>query len=90
MIPQDEVTAINSALKEGIDPSQIYAKLPDKTADFQLITLLRPQDQPSYIGLAAINWDHFGSDARRAYNAGHAVALQFATKETDPENLLMA
>ena len=33
---------------------------------------------PSYLGLARINWDHFGEDARAAYNAGHATAIQKA------------
>ena len=35
-------------------------------------------DFPGYAGLAQINWDHFGDDARTAYNAGHATAIQRA------------
>ena len=33
---------------------------------------------PSHLGLARINWDYFGEDARAAYNAGHATAIQKA------------
>ena len=87
---QDEVTTINNALEEGLSPSQAYAMLTDATAKFEAITLLRPSDQPSYLGLAKINWDHFGADARTAYNTGHTNALQQATQGSDPQNLLTA
>jgi hypothetical protein len=84
------VTAINNALEKGIDPSSVYATLPDETANFEEITISRPSDQPSYLGLAKINWDHFGADARTAYNAGHTMALQEATKGKDPKYLISA
>ncbi|CUA68293.1 hypothetical protein RSOLAG22IIIB_07821 [Rhizoctonia solani] len=35
------------------------------------------KEDPS-VGLALINWDHFGEDARTAYNAGHGEALKVA------------
>ncbi|MCJ1354020.1 MAG: hypothetical protein MMC33_004007 [Icmadophila ericetorum] len=35
---------------------------------------------PSYVKLAQINFDHFGEDARRAYNAGHYCAMQEAAR----------
>lgn len=77
---QTEVDAVNEALKHHIDPSIIYNKLPDVTVALQLITIGRPSDFPSYLGLAKINWDHFGEDARKAYNAGHATALHLAAQ----------
>ena len=89
-ILQNEVDKINQALEDGIDPSTIYPTLPDETLNFQAITLMRPSDQPSYLGLTKINWDHFGADARTAYNAGHTMALQQATRGQDPQNLITA
>ncbi|OJD33041.1 phosphatidylcholine-hydrolyzing phospholipase c [Diplodia corticola] len=78
---QKEVDAVNKALANHEDPSVAYSKLPDETCTFQKITSSRPSDdQPSYIGLALINWDHFGEDARTTYNAGHAKALEEAAK----------
>ncbi|RFN51771.1 phosphatidylcholine-hydrolyzing phospholipase c [Fusarium flagelliforme] len=44
----------------------------------QTLTITRPGECPSYLDLAKINWDHFGQDARTAYNACHSVALQVA------------
>ena len=69
---------MNDALHHHQDPSITYNKLPDTSAQLQLLTQLRPSGFPSYLGLARINLDHFGSDARTAYNAGHAMALQAA------------
>ena len=48
-------------------------------AEFQQITWGR-SGIPGYLGLAKINWDHFGADARTAYNAGHRTALEAAVK----------
>ncbi|KAH8898741.1 hypothetical protein GQ53DRAFT_877865 [Thozetella sp. PMI_491] len=73
-----EMAAFAAAVADGTDPSQAYADLPDATLDYEKITITRPLDQPGYLGLAAINFDHFGADARTAYNAGHSVALQVA------------
>ena len=73
-----EVDAVNDALHHHQDPSIVYSQLPDVSWKLQLITQLRPSDFPSYLGLARINWDHFGPDARTSYNAGHALALQTA------------
>lgn len=75
-----EVDAVNHALQDGEDPSKAYSTLPDTTAKFERITLGRPSDEPGYLGLAAINWDHFGADARTSYNAGHLTALRVAAE----------
>ncbi|KAJ7107407.1 fungal fucose-specific lectin-domain-containing protein [Mycena epipterygia] len=75
---QTEVDAVNDALHRHEDPSVVYSKLPDVSGKLQLLTLFRPQGFPSYLGLARINWDHFGPRARIAYDAGHAMALKTA------------
>ncbi|KAI0397035.1 hypothetical protein F5Y17DRAFT_471112 [Xylariaceae sp. FL0594] len=73
-----EVQRVQDALDKGQDPSTVYPGIPDVTATLQSATVFRPAECPSYLGLARINWDHFGEDARTAYNAGHSVALQVA------------
>ncbi|KAI0882908.1 uncharacterized protein GGS22DRAFT_195632 [Annulohypoxylon maeteangense] len=72
-----EIDAVNNALAHNQDPSVAYNNLPDETMAFQERTLFR-SNIPSYLGLARINWDHFGVDARTAYNVGHSVALDIA------------
>lgn len=68
---QTEVDAVNAALQHHQDPSIVYANLPDESLTFVKITSGR--DGPGYLGLAAKNWDHFGADARIAYNTGQYV-----------------
>ncbi|KAI1171066.1 hypothetical protein F4777DRAFT_566875 [Nemania sp. FL0916] len=72
---QEEVDTLNAAIEMGEDPSVAYSTLPDQTASFEEITITRGSDYPSYLGLALINYDHFGEDARTAYNAAHYAAL---------------
>jgi hypothetical protein len=72
-----EVDAVNNALHQREDPSVAYSRLPDQTFTFEKITFWR-RKTPGYLGLARINWDHFGADARTAYNAGHSKALDVA------------
>jgi hypothetical protein len=86
---QPERDAFAAALANGTDPSVAYSQLPDTTTDMEEITVTRPLSQPGYLGLAGINWDHFGADARTAYNAGHAAAIQVALSGT-PQALLRA
>jgi len=74
---QAEVDAVNYALMHHQDPSVAYSTLPDVASRLEEITSDR-SDIPSYVGLAQINWDHFGIDARMAYNTGHAIAIQKA------------
>lgn len=76
-ILQTEVDAVNNALQNHQDPSVAYSTLPDQTIKFQAITSLR-WGIPSYLKLAQLNFDHFGIDARTAYNIGHARALDEA------------
>lgn len=74
---QAEVDAVNIALMNHQDPSVAYSNLPDASLKLEEITSGR-SDIPSYLGLARINWDHFGDDARTVYNTGHALAIQKA------------
>ena len=74
---QAEIDAVNDALINHQDPSVVYSTLPDVTCTLEQITSGR-SDIPSYIGLAKINWDHFGEDARMVYNVGHSMAIQKA------------
>lgn len=76
-ILQGEVDVVNRALLNHQDPSIAYSQLPDATVSLEWITLGRT-DIPTYLGLARIDWDHFGDDAHIAYNAGHATAIQKA------------
>ncbi|KAH7905261.1 fungal fucose-specific lectin-domain-containing protein [Hygrophoropsis aurantiaca] len=71
---QAGLNAVNNALANHQDPSIAYSKLPDVSIKLEYITFGR-KDIPGYLGLARINWDHFGIDARTAYNAGHATAI---------------
>ncbi|KAH7198897.1 uncharacterized protein B0J16DRAFT_367908 [Fusarium flagelliforme] len=81
-ISDEEVEAAKkfdyAALDKGQDPSTVYPNIPDLNVQMQTLTITRPGECPSYLDLAKINWDHFGQDARTAYNACHSVALQVA------------
>ncbi|KAI8306095.1 hypothetical protein K4K59_011722 [Colletotrichum sp. SAR11_240] len=75
-----EVNMVQTALDKGQDPSTVYPNIPDVTAQMEIYTVSRPDECPSYIPLAMINWDHFGQDARTAYNACHSISLQVAAR----------
>ncbi|KAL9034607.1 MAG: hypothetical protein Q9214_006971 [Letrouitia sp. 1 TL-2023] len=77
-ILQLEVDVVNEAIKDHQDPWDIYHTLPDVTAKLEYETLGRPAPALSYLGLAAINWDHFRNDAKTAYDVGHRAALDVA------------
>jgi hypothetical protein len=73
-----ESEAVTDAYRKGIQPvSEVYQGLADKTVTFQVITSLIGSGL-SYLRLAKINLDHFGTNARKAYNAGHAAAIEEA------------
>jgi hypothetical protein len=77
---QKESKAILDAYEAKAQPiSDEYKKIPDETVQFQLWTTIG--SGPSYLRLAAMNLDHFGADARKAYNAGHAAALEEASRK---------
>ena len=45
------------------------------------------RSKKGYVGLALINFDHFGADARIAYNAGHVEALEHAASGKSAQHL---
>ena len=72
---------MKKALKKCEDPWEAYNKeIPGVTLKLLAATECRPWDVPGYLGISLINWDHFGDDARTAYNTGHAAAIQVAKK----------
>ncbi|KAH7361721.1 hypothetical protein B0T11DRAFT_310692 [Plectosphaerella cucumerina] len=82
---EDEKDKVNAAFKDrdkpgGIDPSVVYAGLQDLNNTFIKETAKRPDGVAGYLGLAVMNWDHFGVWARKAYNAGHAHAMLVAAQ----------
>ncbi|PVF99977.1 hypothetical protein CPB86DRAFT_702212 [Serendipita vermifera] len=75
---KEEADLVNKAVKKGKEPSTGYAKL-SRMNDARLYHATYGREGiPTYLGLLKINWDHFGKDARLAYNAGHAAAIQEA------------
>ncbi|KAK2736154.1 hypothetical protein FQN57_000885 [Myotisia sp. PD_48] len=79
---QQELEAVDTAIRIGVPPSKAYAKAGDVTdRRLALATLNRQSGLPSYLDLALVNFDHFGEDAEIAYNAGHAAAIQYALRD---------
>jgi hypothetical protein len=80
-IMQREITAVNAALNQGQPASGVYDELGDAlnkawnvaTGGGSFVSDLIPPGR--YLDLATTNWDHFGTYAVLAYQAGHAVAL---------------
>ncbi|KAI0742642.1 hypothetical protein C8Q80DRAFT_918213 [Daedaleopsis nitida] len=80
---QPEVDAVEDALRRHRNPSNAYNALSALTPVrllWKTISVFGSRKCPNYISLSHINWDHFGPDARIAYNTGHAVALRAAAK----------
>ncbi|PHH72735.1 hypothetical protein CDD82_5829 [Ophiocordyceps australis] len=87
---QAEVDALTEAEKHGEDTAYIYSKLPTINTALELATVGRGWNYPSYAILAFKNWDHFGEDARAAYNAGHTAALRYAMESDSKLDLAYA
>lgn len=91
-----EVQKVNDAIKQGDGNSaeinqkvqEVYKKLPFDLKLFDGITKDNSAG-PVYTELLKANLDHFGEFGRRAYNAGHACALEEAAKG-GKDNLLRA
>lgn len=80
-IMQREIDAVAAAIRAGKPPSSAYEALGDELSyAWNKATGggygILPQGR--YLKLAAVNWDHFGFYARKAYVAGHTVAMQRA------------
>ena len=82
-ILKSEITKVNEAIADKKDPWEVYHTLPDVNLSLQAATAWRSAPALSYLGLARVNWDHFGPDARTAYNAGHRAALDIALQGGD-------
>lgn len=81
-----ETDAVEQARREGKSVSDVYADLEDESFDYDNITKILGVPELNYIELAKINFDHFGLNARTAYNAGHSMALAEASQGS-PESL---
>lgn len=78
---QKEIDAVQNAVCHGLDPSTVY-KGGEVVSNLKLELMTRFREGfPSYAGLALINWDHFGDDARTAYQTGHLAALNHAASD---------
>jgi hypothetical protein len=92
----EEIERVRAAIGAGGMASAEYAKLADKLSEqWNQITgggwLVKPWVPPGrYLMLAGENWDHFGQHAVLAYQAGHAAALQQATKAGESEDPRLA
>jgi hypothetical protein len=86
-ILQREIDAVAAAIRAGKPPSSAYEALGDELSyAWNQATGggygILPQGR--YLKLAAVNWDHFGFYARKAYVAGHTVAMQRAVSARNP------
>ncbi|KAM5441211.1 hypothetical protein MferCBS31731_003639 [Microsporum ferrugineum] len=80
-ILHDELEEINKAIRDGKQPSEVHNRLKFSIGkSLGMATLFRPSGIPSFLGLALINFDHFGRDAEIAYNTGHNAAIQYALR----------
>lgn len=89
---QQEINAVNEAVREGRSVPEAYYNLPDMTTEIMKIMANHGRSLGSgqtYLELARCNFDHFGDGARMAYDAGHSLALQVAIQGT-PEALEQA
>jgi hypothetical protein len=89
---KDEVAVVEKASQPGADVSAVDTYYDSFTAKYieEMKTVLRGlfgDQEKGYLGLALLNLDHFGADARTAYNAGHTAALRTAASGKTPKNL---
>ncbi len=76
-----ERQAVDKAIREGRDPKEGV----DQDALIETLTYLN-KTHLNYLELAKNNLDHFGEESLRAYEAGHAVAMQEAAKALSKTN----
>ncbi|KAK4220877.1 phosphatidylcholine-hydrolyzing phospholipase c [Podospora fimiseda] len=77
---QGEVDMFNDALQSGKPPYKGFKSFLRSSTDnlYSSIKGWWSGREKGYLGLALINYDHFGEEARKAYNAGHTAALRLA------------
>lgn len=88
---QIETDAVKEAKEKGESVHEVYEKLGTSLLQ-KLIDASKIGDPkgPSYSDLLENNVDHFAPDSVTAYNAGHAVALDTASKATSVKDLQVA
>lgn len=89
-----EVKLVDDALREQkinpkYDVSEAYKKLKEQAYELDQITKDAKASGLTYLEISKKNFDHFGGNARKAYNAGHTWALTVAKAGT-PESLRKA
>ncbi|KAK0617463.1 hypothetical protein B0T14DRAFT_409399, partial [Immersiella caudata] len=89
---KDEVAVVEKASQPGADVSIVDTYYDSFTTKYieEMKSVLRGMfgdQEKGYLGLALLNLDHFGADARTAYNAGHTAALRKAASSKIPKNL---
>jgi len=82
---QNERKAVKDAAAAGKSTSDAYKGLKSQgmtrvldKEDEELTKITWGRTGPSYIRMAQLNLDHFGDEARTAYNAGHTLAMKTA------------
>lgn len=91
-VMDEEINAVNKAIKEGKPVSSVYEELGDSLSKkWNVITgggdgKLWFFNPGRYLKLAAENWDHFGFFAVSAYQAGHMVAMKQAKSAASISN----
>jgi len=84
-----EAQAVEDAFKSNSTAKEYYDSFKAQYLQdlFSAAVGWMSSQKKGYLGLALINLDHFGQDARAAYNAGHTAALQKAAKSKAPKDL---
>ncbi|KAK0641390.1 hypothetical protein B0T16DRAFT_461460 [Cercophora newfieldiana] len=88
---KDEVKAVEAAAQPGSKVTtdayydSFYAKYVAEM--LSALTGFFGTQEKAYLGLSLLNLDHFGADARTAYNAGHTAALRKAASSKAPKAL---
>ncbi|PYH40072.1 uncharacterized protein BP01DRAFT_370195 [Aspergillus saccharolyticus JOP 1030-1] len=80
--------AVEQRIQAGQSPADAYEAVyvddPKWDWKFESITDGRKGlGLPTYVNLAAVDWDHFGADARLAYQVGHDAAVAHAYQTGD-------
>ncbi|RAL07128.1 uncharacterized protein BO97DRAFT_464592 [Aspergillus homomorphus CBS 101889] len=84
----DQKAAVEQRIKDGESPANAYKAVyvDDQMWNFKFqgVTGARKDlGLPTYVNLAAVDWDHFGADARLVYRVGHDAAVAHAYQTGD-------
>ncbi|KAG9761690.1 hypothetical protein KCU73_g2258, partial [Aureobasidium melanogenum] len=89
---QAEIHSLREAKKAVDTNKEEFSKLyhPTDATWLAARSLFLSGDQPAFLNLASVNFDHFGDDAGTAYNTGHRVALKHAREASFAVNPTMS